>query len=162
MRHHKITFILLVSLLLISGCSNNESEQQKRTLEIVSEYDQLPDTYKNGEKEFSIHSDKEIYLLPVTSMSLVVTNSGSNAIGFGEYRTLEKIQEDTWYAVPYREQFSFGDIGLGLEPGENTEQEMPLDYLNYDLSPGTYRIVKTFRVDEEFNEIILATQFEIE
>lgn len=154
--------MFLVSLLLICGCSNNGSDQQKRTLEIVSEYDQLPDTFKNRETEFSIHSDKKIYLLPVTSMRLAITNSGSNAIGFGEYRTLEKIQEDTWYVVPYREQFSFGDIGLGLEPGDNTEQEMPLEYLNYELSPGTYRIVKTFRIDEDINEIVLATQFEIE
>lgn len=162
-RLHKITFKLLVSLLLISGCSNNESDQQKkRDLEIISEYDQLPDTYKNGETEFSIHSNKERYVLPVDSIGVVITNTGSNAIGFGEYRTLEKIQEDTWYPVPYREQVSFGDIGLGLEPGGNTEQEMPLEYLNYELSPGTYRIVKTFRVNEDINEVALATQFEIE
>ena len=74
---------------------------------------------------------------------------------------LEKFQEGIWYEVPYREQFAFTDIGLGLGAGENLEQEMPLEFLDYELTTGTYRIVKTFYINEGAEEIALAAEFEI-
>ncbi|MDN7240672.1 hypothetical protein QWY14_02670 [Planococcus sp. N028] len=162
MRHRKMISMLLVFLLFICGCSSNRADEQKKELEIVSEYDHLPNSYSDGKTEFSIHTDKEKYVLPITNMVVIISNSGSGSIEFGEYRTLEKLQADTWYAVPYREQFAFTDIGLGLKPSDTTEQEMPLEYLNYKLTPGTYRIVKTFHTDEVLNEIVLAAQFIIE
>lgn len=162
MRHSKVIFMLLVSMIVIYGCSSSKADQHTGSLEKISEYDHLPDTFSNEDTEFSVHSDKEKYVLPVTNMALIITNFGSNAVGFGEYRTLEKFQENTWYEIPYREQFAFGDIGLGLVSGDVTEQEMPLEYLKHELTPGKYRIVKTFRIDEKTEEIVLAAQFEIE
>ena len=52
-------------------------------------------------------------------------------------------------------------IGLGLGAGESLEQEMPLEFLDYDLTAGTYRIVKTFYINEGIEEIALAAEFEI-
>lgn len=36
-----------------------------------------------------------------------------------------------------------------------------LAYLDYRLTPGTYRIVKTFYINEGAEEIVLAAEFEI-
>lgn len=157
----KLTILLLTPLLLLAGCSMFMTNQKKEVLDNASSHEHLPDTFTSGETEVSMQSDKKTYTLPVDEVILIISNSGSSDVGFGEHRTLEKLQEDTWYEVPYREQFAFTDIGLGLEAGENLEQEMPLEFLDYDLTAGTYRIVKTFYIHERVEEIALAAEFEI-
>ena len=156
MRHSKIFFILLVFLLFIYGCQGTE------TLDEISEHEELPNHFSDGEVSFSIASDEEVYTLPVTDIMLIITNSGSGELVVDQYRTLEKLQEGTWYEVPYSDQFAFTDDAQLLEPGGTAEKEMPLEYLNYELTPGTYRIVKPFRIVGKDEEIVLGSQFEIE
>lgn len=157
----KLMILLVTSILLLSGCSLFETSQKNEVLENTSSHEQLPDSFTNGETVFSVQSDEENYTLPVDEIILIISNSGSRDIGFGEYRVLEKFQKGTWYEVPYREQFAFTDIGLGLGAGENLEQEMPLEFLDYELTTGTYRIVKTFYINEGAEEIALAAELEI-
>ncbi|WP_404466937.1 immunoglobulin-like domain-containing protein [Planococcus rifietoensis] len=157
----KLTILLLTSLLLLSGCSLFETNQKKEVLENPSSHENLPNTFTNGETAISMQSDEENYTLPVDEIILIISNSGSSTVGFGEQRVLEKFQKGTWYEVPYREQFAFTDIGLGLGAGENLEQEMPLEFLDYELTTGTYRIVKTFYINEGAEEIALAAELEI-
>lgn len=38
---------------------------------------------------------------------------------------------------------------------------MPLEFLDYELTTGTYRIVKTFYINEGAEEIALAAELEI-
>ncbi|ALS75803.1 hypothetical protein AUC31_11635 [Planococcus rifietoensis] len=154
-----LTSILLTSLLLLSACSLFETNQKKEVLENNSSYGNLPNTFINGETTVSMQSDEENYAFPVDEIILIISNSGSSTVGFGEHRTLEKLQEGTWYEIPYREQFAFTDIGLGA--GENLEQEMPLEFLDYELTTGTYRIVKNYYINEGVEEIALAAEFEI-
>ena len=156
MRHSKSMFILLVFLLFIYGCQGTE------TLDKVSEHDELPDHFSAGEVSFSIASDEDGYALPVTELTLLIINSGSGELVVDQYRALEKLQEGTWYEVPYSDQFAFTDDAQLVEPGGTAEKEMPLEYLNYELTPGTYRIVKPFRIVGKDEEIVLGTQFEIE
>lgn len=144
----KLMILLVTSLLLLSSCLRFETNQEKEILENTSSHEQLPDTFTNGKTVFSVQSDEENYTLPVDEIILIISNSGSRDIGFGEYRVLEKFQEGIWYEVPYIEQFAFTDIGLGLGAGEKLEQEMPLEFLDYELTAGTYRIVKTFYINE--------------
>lgn len=157
----KLTILLLTSLLLLSGCSLFETNQKKEVLENTSSHENLPNTFTNGETAISMQSDEENYTLPVDEIMLIISNSGSSTVGFGEQRVLEKFQKGTWYEVPYREQFAFTDIGLGLGAGENLEREMPLEFLDYELTTGTYRIVKTFYINEGAEEIALAAELEI-
>lgn len=157
----KLMILLVTSILLLSGCSLFETSQKNEVLENTSSHEQLPDSFTNGETVFSVQSDEENYTLPVDEIILIISNSGSRDIGFGEYRVLEKFQEGIWYEVPYIEQFAFTEIGLGLVAGEKLEQEMPLEFLDYELTAGTYRIVKTFYINEGTEEIALAAEFEI-
>ncbi|MGM0896526.1 MAG: immunoglobulin-like domain-containing protein [Bacillota bacterium] len=161
MTDKKLTIFLLTSLFLLSGCSMFETNQKKEVLDNTSSHENLPHTFNNGETVFSMQSDKKTYTLPVDEIILIISNSGSSNVGFGEHRALEKLQEDKWYEVPYREQFAFTDIGLGLGAGEKLEQEMPLEFLDYELTAGTYRIVKTFYINEGAEELALAAEFEI-
>jgi hypothetical protein len=153
MKHSKVIIILLVFLLSIYGCSSPVSK--------ISEHDELPDRFSEGDVSFSIASDQEIYSQPVTGIKLVITNSGSDEPVIDQYRMLEKLQEGTWYEVPYSDQFAFTDDAQLLEPGGTAEKEMPLEHLNSELTPGTYRIVKPFRIVGEDEEIVLGSQFEV-
>ncbi len=161
MTDKKIATLLLISLLILSGCTGFETNRKKNILETVSSHENLPDTFNNGNIAFSMTSDTESYKLPVDDITLIISNSGSSTVGFGEQRTLEKLQEETWHEVPYSKQFAFTDIGLGLEAKEHLEQKMPLEFLDYELTAGTYRVVKTFYINEGKEEIALATEFKI-
>lgn len=157
----KITILLLISLLILSGCTSFETNRKKNILETVSSHGNLPNTFNNGNTAFSMTNDKEAYKLPVDDITLIISNSGSSTVKFGEQRTLEKLQEETWHEIPYSEQFAFTDIGLGLGAKEHLEQKMPLEFLDYELTAGTYRIVKNFYINEGAEEIALAAEFEI-
>lgn len=100
----KITILLLASLVLLAGCSMFKTNQKKEVLYNTSSHDNLPDTFTNGETAVSMQSDKKTYTLPVDEITLMIANSGPSNVVFGEHRSLEKLQEDTWYEVPYREQ----------------------------------------------------------
>lgn len=99
----KLMILLVTSILLLSGCSLFETSQKNEVLENTSSHEQLPDSFTNGETVFSVQSDEENYTLPVDEIILIISNSGSRDIGFGEYRVLEKFQEGIWYEVPYIE-----------------------------------------------------------
>ncbi|MFP3344619.1 immunoglobulin-like domain-containing protein, partial [Halomonas sp. SIMBA_159] len=103
-------------------------------LTIPSAYNSLPDTFSEGENGLSLRSDQEAYKLPLEELAVIIANTGSNSITLGEQRMLEKLQEGVWYKVPYRDEFAFTDIGLGLGAEEKLEQKIPLEYLDYRLT----------------------------
>lgn len=159
---YRIVALFLFSLmLLVAGCSMFQTDPQKQSLTIPSAYNSLPDTFREGGNGLSLRSDQEAYKLPLEELAVIIANTGSNSITLGEQRMLEKLQEGVWYKVPYRDEFAFTDIGLGLGAEEKLEQKIPLEYLDYRLTPGTYRIVKTFYINEGAEEIVLAAEFEI-
>lgn len=156
MKYSKSIFVLLVSLFFVYGC------QGTGTLDEVSKYDELPDYFSEGELSFSIASDNEVYTLQDPDITLFIINSGTGELVVDQFRALEKLQEGTWYEVPFSDQFAFTDDAQLLEPGGTAEKEMSLEYFDYELTPGTYRIVKPFRIVDEDEEIVLGSQFEIE
>lgn len=156
------TVFLVILLLALSGCSIVETNQKTGVLEKTSSHEKLPDTFSNGRTKLSVQSDKNTYTFPVDELVLLISNSDANPVEFGEYRVLEKFQEGVWYEIPYKENFAFTDIGLGLGAKEHLEQEMPLEFLDYELTAGTYRIVKIFYINGGAEEVALAAEFEIE
>lgn len=167
MKGIQIFFTVIGLLLLISACSSDRSVSENTSLESKSQYGDLPSKFSEGETTIEVYTDKQVYTLPVDEIVLLIENSGTTSIGFGEPRYLEKLKDGMWYQIPY-DSLAFGDIGLSIEPGNVDEQEMPLEYLDYRLTEGTYRIPKTFHVNskteslEDAELIVLASEFEIE
>lgn len=153
-----IFFLIAVLLLLAVSCSNTASDSETLSLENESEYGDLPSEASQGQTSLTIQTDQEAYSRPVDEITLRIKNTGSATIHFGEGRYLEKAKNGTWYQIPY-ENMTFADIGLSMEPGSVHEQDMPLEFIEYPLTAGHYRITKSFWVDEE--QLILAAEFTV-
>ncbi|MFS0671672.1 immunoglobulin-like domain-containing protein [Ornithinibacillus sp. 179-J 7C1 HS] len=150
---YKVLVSLIVVGLLLVACS----DPLPTTLEIESEYGELKNTFQKEQTSFEITTDKNMYILPVEKIKLHITNNGTTDIGYGGALYLEKLEDGIWYEVPYQDNFTFTDEGLGLEPKATYEEELPLDFINYQLSLGTYRIIKKFWHDGE--EVVLGSEF---
>lgn len=154
MRSYKFFLPLMLLLLFLSACIG----QNPTTLETESPHGDLPSEFQLPDVEIRISSDKARYSLPVKEMHLVIENTGSTAVEFGGAVYLEKLEEDIWYQIPYK-NMSFTDGGIGVAPGETYLNEVPIDMIHYELQKGTYRILKEFSVDSK--QTMLAAEFEI-
>jgi hypothetical protein len=139
----------------LTDCSN---ENDKHVLLYVPK-NKLPNKVEKEEAKFEMRIQKEIYDKPVDEITVEIKNFGSTEITFGTYFWVEKFENDTWNRVPFKENKSFTDIGLHLNPGETYKQIVHLQMLNERLTEGKYRIVKEFTSNDTV--ITLAAEFEI-
>lgn len=145
--------IALIGIVFwISACSDNN------VLTLKSEYDDLNDKYIKNQTSLEVYTDKEYYSLPVDRIVLKIENKGTSELNFGEERFLEKLVDGIWYRVPYKD-LGFNSINLTIDPGDSFAQEMPLEFLDYKLTEGIYRIPKAF--DNGTEQFIIAAEFEI-
>lgn len=152
-------FILLFSITILSVALTACIGQNPTTLETKSSFTDLPSEIQENEIEIRISSDQAVYSLPIKKMHLVIENTGSTAVGFGGAVYLEKLEEEIWYEIPYK-NITFTDGEAGVAPGESYLIEVPIDMIHYELQKGTYRILKEFYIDSRPKTF--AAEFEIE
>ena len=155
MRSMKLLLFLSIIIVSLTACIG----QDPTTLEEPSSYGELPSELKSQGVSIQISSDQEAYSLPVEQLHLIIENTGSTELVFGNAVHLEKLEDDGWYQIPYKDM-AFTDIGILLAAGETHTDEVPVDQLHYQLQEGTYRIVKEFYNESE--QTVLAAQFEVE
>ncbi|WP_422124523.1 immunoglobulin-like domain-containing protein [Planococcus sp. X10-3] len=155
MRSMKLLLFLSIIIVLLTACIG----QDPTTLEQPSSYGDLPSEFQEQDVSIQISSDQESYSLPVKQLHLIIENTGSTELVFGSAIYLEKLEDDGWYQIPYK-NMAFTDIGILLAPGGTHLDEVPVDQLHYQLQEGTYRIVKEFY--NESQQTVLAAEFEIE
>ncbi|WP_243300033.1 immunoglobulin-like domain-containing protein [Bacillus litorisediminis] len=149
----KRTIIILIGVLVwVSACSGTSG------LYIESKYNVLESEINKNKTSMKIYTDNQIYTLPVQRIILKFENNGTSDVNFGESRYIEKLVEGKWYLIPYKE-LGFNDIGLTIKPGESVEQRIPLEFLDYKLTEGLYRIPKSF--NDESENFVIAAEFEI-
>lgn len=155
MHYGKLIGLLTISTLLLTACIG----QDPTTLERESPYNDLPSEFQKQDAAIRISSEQKTYSLPVEQIHLVIENTGSTGVGFGAAIYLEKLEEDDWYQIPYK-NLGFTDAEIGIAAGETYMDEVPIDMLHYQLQEGTYRIVKEFTAESV--QTVLAAEFEIE
>lgn len=80
--------------------------------------------------------------------------------GFGCDYTLERLENGSWYIIPFSENAMFDDLGylLGSDsPNQFTGVSLSPDFYTQPLTKGTYRVVKPIEED-----LTLTAEFEIE
>ncbi|KAA0954735.1 hypothetical protein FQ085_17820 [Planococcus sp. ANT_H30] len=156
MKIYKRLFYPSILVFLLVACSN----EKPVLLENQSIHDDLPNQLNEQEAAISMSTDQEIYKKPVKEIILTIENTGNRTVGIRSGSYVEMLQDGEWYQVPY-EHFSFTDGGVpGIESGETYEEDVPIDYITFDLIEGRYRIVKDFNLDSE--ETTLAAEFSIQ
>lgn len=155
MHYRKLIGLLMISTLSLTACIG----QDPTTLEKESPFNDLPSEFQKQGAAVRISSEQETYSLPIEQIHLVIENTGSKEIGFSAAIYLEKLEEDDWYQIPYK-NLGFTDAEIGIAVGETYIDEVPIDMLHYQLQEGTYRIMKSFHTESE--QKILAAEFVIE
>lgn len=148
-----ILFILLIS----SGCIQKQYAEpdnlNQSSFEAV-----LSNEFEYQGRQVKVQMNQESYSLPLENMDLEIMNTGTEAAGYGNIIYFEKLVDEDWYDMPFT-RLGFTDEALSLEPGDEITDEIPVNFLDYDITPGTYRIVKEFWADE--NRHAIAAEFEI-
>lgn len=159
MKLRNILVFLMGITLLISACSNNATVSKADLLERKSEYGELPNKLNEAQTIIEVTTDKKEYSTQSNELILKIKNTGTTTVGFGLPLYIEKLIDGAWYQIPYRDDYAFADVTSAIEPYSNYEQEVHLEYLDYQLTVGNYRVVKAFNVTE--GEYVLGAEFEM-
>lgn len=119
----------------------------------------LSNLIESKDIKITMNSEKSGYDMGVNQIELKIVNSGNNQIGFGEYYTIEKYVNNTWYEVPFKDNRGFDDILHIIKPGKTTKEIIDLSVLKYSLIKGKHRIIKEFYSDGD--KLELAAEFSI-
>lgn len=133
--------VLSVSLMILTGCSSDESEP--------SPYEEV-----NTMENVKIVLEKEAYSPVGDTFILNTINESEDDISYGIAFSLEKEQEGEWYIVEPSEEIAFILIAHVLGPGEEAQEELNMEYYE-PLDTADYRIVR------EIEGEVMTAEFEV-
>lgn len=132
MKCSMVISVLLLSILILTSCSQNSNPLYDFTEEIYS----LSDLHCATEKQNYSSDDTEIFY--------TITNIGSEErciAGDSECFTLQKSVDGKWKRVGTKTEHSWNCLALILEPNQTQERKISLEkYFNLPLEKGIYRI----------------------
>lgn len=88
-----------------------------------------------------INLEQEIYEPEGDTFILTVSNESEQEISYGVAFTVEIEQDDNWYVVEPEEEMAFILIAHMLQPGEEAEEELNMEYYE-PFEEGHYRVVR--------------------
>lgn len=153
----KLLFIL-IPLAVIFGIAYSLRPMDSK-LNKKSSRGALNNVVENEDVKITMNTDKADYNLGVREIELDIINFGNNEFGFGEYYTVEKHVNGTWYEVPFKDNTGFRDILHVLKPNESSNEKIKTSLMKYSFTVGKYRIIKEFYYNGE--KIELAAEFNI-
>ena len=159
----KLMAILVLSAmcLLFTACQSNEDKEKNQIHNIMLEKAEHQEL-QNSQNGITLVMEKKQYLTTDKELTATIQNDSDIEISYGRHFSIQKKIDNTWYSVPFKTDL-FEDIGLRLSPHEITQETFSLVRLKDALSPGEYRLLKSFNVfNEDFpveNQVTLATLF---
>ncbi len=147
-----IIFVCITAAVLLTACGSGliyNSEKLEKSL--------YSGTITNSNillsvKENNIQKNAE-------ALTLIIANQTAKEYSYGYEQVLEVKINGVWYHVPLKEEAAWIELAVIL--GGNAVQEMNFELQNFYevLSPGEYRIVKTFYGQEK--KEIAAVEFSV-
>lgn len=145
----KFAALILVLLLILSGCGGNKSL---------------------GESE-EVISDTEVLRLKITDVSgtqiaLEIINESKCEVAYEEYYFLEFEEEGKWHRLaPKNNDYSFIEVAYVLEKESTCTWGDKFERIYGELPEGKYRLIKYFTIFESEEDpgekLTLAAQFRV-
>ena len=132
--------VLCLLALVGAGCSRTwEADPQ-----VPGPTVQAPAAPQPAAEEGTVTFQAEDAAYPVDAgaIAVTVTNDGTEEISYGEYYTVEILQDEQWEAIPFQADFGFHDIGILLAPGKERRETIALENCDFTFEAGRYRVVK--------------------
>lgn len=131
------------------------------SVEILDQQHQVEDTMVSmiyvptPEINAKLTTDKVVYEQSDEKVIIAIKNYGPTFLSIGEDYTVEKKVNDRWKVVPL--DIAFPDIGVLINIDDNFEQTIAIN----QLTPGKYRVIKTFNADGLDLSATLAAEFSV-
>lgn len=103
----------------------------------------------------SIQLEQDVYAPEGDTFILTVSNDSEEEISYGIAFTVEVEEEGEWYIVEPEEEMAFILIAHMLNPDEEAEEELNMDYYE-PFEEGRYRVVRQMEGE------VLTAEFSIE
>lgn len=153
----RVLFVLLFMVVMcISACSSKGKSTLTDQKLLVSTYGELQNTIETQNMKIEMKTEKHIYKKSNT-IKLRIENKGDKNINFGLHYQLEVYDTGSWYEVPFTDGGDFAMVGVVLKPNSIHYDLIEFENFMYDLTPGKYRIVKSFGIDR--SKTTLGTEF---
>lgn len=143
MKKRLLITISILTILLITGCTNNE-------LGPKSKYDIKSDQVSMQVKEDTLTN---------TSATIIITNHIDESFSYGEPYHLEKKVDGTWYILEPDEELNFILPVYQLDANTSIEKDYNWEYGYGKLDKGDYRLVTD--IFNEKDNIYIAAEFTI-
>lgn len=146
----KKLIILLSTIAAFSACSTAGKIADTNDYTVPEELDI---TMSISETEITSETDS------LTLVYKYIGTADDVMYGFGCDYTLERLENGSWYIIPFSENAMFDELWylLGSEsPNQFTDVSLDPNFYNEKLTKGTYRVVKPIE------DITLTAEFEIE
>ncbi len=92
--------------------------------------------------DVAIETEYEVYGSDAPWVSYTVTNHTSEEQVYGVDYTVEVLQGEKWYQVPFPENTAWNAIGVVLKPDDTNAHEFKFSELDYQIADGQYRLIK--------------------
>ena len=139
MRKHLLALPLALGLLLASCTSLSPSQI-------------TPGTDADG---IVLKTQFPVYAPDVPFIQFSITNNSGGTAEYGTEWTLERLEDDIWYSVPFKPDVGWTQPLYMLSDGGTASDTMVLSVLDHKFRDGTYRIVK------EINDTFYTAEFEV-
>lgn len=153
--------LIVLFLLIMSACNSSTT--------IATLPDPVPDQNMSfSENGLSLILSETVFQESPKKIETRIQNNSQQTYSVGEFYHIEVKIEGLWYIITYSDKIfyenpEFKDFGSTLDAGEEKAQVFSVEALDIILTPGEYRLVKTFLGQEEqFHEVSIAVPFWVE
>lgn len=153
--------IIILFLLTLSACNSPTA--------VTTLPDPVPDQDMSvSENGLSLLLNESIFQGSPKKIETFIQNNSQQPYSVGEFYHIELKVEGLWYIITYSDKVfyenpKFKDFGSTLDVGDEKAQIFSVEALGITLTPGEYRLVKTFLGQgETFHEVSVAVPFRVE
>ncbi|MFL0366238.1 immunoglobulin-like domain-containing protein [Pseudobacillus sp. 179-B 2D1 NHS] len=174
MRRIYMLFLCFMVIFSLLGCQSSEqkSTESKDKADEKLTQEAPVQKFSDSKNGLKLALEKKTYtkLDNEVTVTINIQNNSDIPFVYGKANELEKNIDGTWYLIPFKSGMGgFEDVLLSVKPHTVVQEEILLNRSDNELSPGKYRIVKSFNetpinnngVRNEHEEFFLAAPFEV-
>ncbi|OAH58603.1 hypothetical protein AWH48_16490 [Domibacillus aminovorans] len=165
-KHIMLFHFFLITVFLLAACQFNEGKTTATADEKWTKKAPIQHIAQS-QNGVLLNMKKKRYMMSEKEIKITILNESKFELTHGEPFAIEKNINGIWYSVPFKTN-AFETGSFSLHPSESFVQNVYLDpYLENDLPPGKYRLVKFFgelldsKSGTKKNKLILAVPFKV-
>ncbi|OXS77818.1 immunoglobulin-like domain-containing protein [Domibacillus enclensis] len=155
-------FCFTAIVLFLAACQSNEQKVTEATNAIDEGLNEKAMEQKLPESKEDIAFEVEIkqHTDSPSVINILMQNNSNNFVIYDRQFSIEKNVEGIWYFVPFEDDLKvFQDDAPAVSAQETISEKIDLTQLKDNLSPGNYRVTRTFSKVISSNESEAETQY---